>query len=154
MKTIKNALLLFLFTGCDNNTSTDNSTVQNSSANNIATNQSGQDPVTPSLPNNGDDLNLIQESQNIMSEEELSSFSTDILTDDENRENNIKITCSKLNEYVIEPGETFSFTDTVGKATYEDGYEKANVFDANGNTIKGLRRPVIVRLAALYIMLF
>lgn len=33
-------------------------------------------------------------------------------------------------------GETFSFCNTVGKATPEEGYQKADVFDENGNTIK------------------
>ncbi|MBO4815999.1 MAG: VanW family protein [Clostridia bacterium] len=71
-------------------------------------------------------------------EEELSSFSTKIYTpNDEGRQNNISITCSHLNETVIKPGETFSFCDTVGKATPERGYQKADVFDKNGNTIKG-----------------
>lgn len=34
-------------------------------------------------------------------------------------------------------GETFSFCNTVGKATPEAGYQKADVFDENGNKIKG-----------------
>ena len=33
-------------------------------------------------------------------------------------------------------GETFSFCNTVGKATADRGYQKADVFDKNGNTIK------------------
>ena len=71
-------------------------------------------------------------------ETELSSFSTKIYTpNDSARQNNITITCSKLNGKVINPGETFSFCDTVGKATPEAGYQKADVFDKNGNTIKG-----------------
>ncbi len=34
-------------------------------------------------------------------------------------------------------GETFSFCDTVGKATPERGYQKADIFDEDGNVIKG-----------------
>ena len=34
-------------------------------------------------------------------------------------------------------GETFSFCNTVGKATPERGYQKADVFDKDGNRIKG-----------------
>ena len=34
-------------------------------------------------------------------------------------------------------GETFSFCNTVGKATPEEGYKKADVFDKDGNVIKG-----------------
>ena len=70
-------------------------------------------------------------------EEELSSFSTKIYTpNDSARQNNITITCSKLNGKIVKPGETFSFCNTVGKATPEGGYQKADVFDKNGNTIK------------------
>ena len=70
-------------------------------------------------------------------EENLSSFSTKIYTpNDEARQTNITITCSKLNGKIIKPGETFSFCNTVGKATPEAGYKKADVFDKNGNTIK------------------
>ena len=32
---------------------------------------------------------------------------------------------TKINDYVIKPDETFSFTETVGKATTEAGYQKA-----------------------------
>lgn len=34
-------------------------------------------------------------------------------------------------------GETFSFCNTVGKATPERGYQKADIFDKDGNVIKG-----------------
>lgn len=71
-------------------------------------------------------------------ENEISSFTTELLTDDKSRENNIDITCGKLNNVIIKPGEIFSFTNTVGQSTTEKGYEKANVFDADGNTFKGL----------------
>lgn len=71
-------------------------------------------------------------------EVELSSFSTDILTSDPNRNNNIQITCGVLNEHIVAPGETFSFTGLVGKSTYDKGYKQANVISNDGETIKGL----------------
>lgn len=78
----------------------------------------------------------IADSTNI--ETELSSFSTKIYTpNDEARQNNIRITCSKLNGTIVKSLETFSFCDTVGKATPEEGYEKADIFDKDGNVIKG-----------------
>ena len=40
----------------------------------------------------------------------------------------------------VKNGETFSFCNTVGKATSSKGYEEADVFDHNGNKTKGLRR--------------
>ena len=69
---------------------------------------------------------------------ELSTFTTKVLSSDPNRNNNIEITCGKLNEHIIKAGETFSFTGTVGQSTSSEGYEKANVFTADGDTIKGL----------------
>ena len=75
---------------------------------------------------------------NRTSEEELSVFSTKIYTKEYARQNNVTITCSKLNETIIKKGETFSFCDTVGKATTSEGYKKADIFDKNGKKIKGL----------------
>lgn len=152
MKIFKSAfiliLLLLLLTGCGNkeNTVNDTTNTQRLSTpptNNIV-NQMPDVSVTNSIyENNTNITNDVQtvelnETKKEDTEEEISSFSTDILTDDNDRENNIEITCSKINEYVVEPGDTFSFTKTVGKATHDKGYEEANVFDANGNTIKGL----------------
>ena len=56
------------------------------------------------------------------------------------RQNNINITCNTLNDTIVKNGETFSFCNTVGKATSSKGYEEADVFDHNGNKTKGLRR--------------
>lgn len=69
-------------------------------------------------------------------EETLSSFSTKISQKDPSRQKNITLACSALNGIVIKAGETFSFCDTLGPATPEKGYEKADSFDSDGNTIK------------------
>lgn len=71
-------------------------------------------------------------------EEMISSFSTKIYTKDAPRQNNISITCKTLNETVIPKGSTFSFCDTVGKATSDKGYQEADIFDKDGNKEKGL----------------
>lgn len=151
MRILKNALILFLllfvFTGCNSkeNVVNNSSNVQRlSTANNITNNNSPSNSINEiANETNNTTINEIivplNEATNEKSEEELSSFSTKLLTNDNDRENNIEITCSKINQYIVEPGSTFSFTKTVGKATHEKGYEEANVFDANGNTIKGLR---------------
>ncbi len=87
--------------------------------------------------NNSDDTNK-DDKENKNEKTELSSFSTKVYTpNDKGRQNNIQITCSKLNETVVKKGETFSFCDTVGKATPEKGYQKADIFDKDGNKIKG-----------------
>lgn len=37
---------------------------------------------------------------------------------------------------MFNPGETFSFCNTLGPASPKDGYEKADIFDSDGNIIK------------------
>ena len=69
----------------------------------------------------------------------LSSFSTKIHDKSSGRQNNIKITISKLDGVVIAPGSEFSFGAIVGKATPEKGYEKAKIFDKDGNVTDGYR---------------
>ena len=69
-------------------------------------------------------------------ETEISSFSTKILVDDENRDNNLEITASKINGTVVKNGEEFSFNKVVGNPTEEKGYEKAGAFGKNGKKIK------------------
>ena len=89
---------------------------------------------------------VVDNTANIMNEpkkeepEEISSFSTKIHDKSANRQNNIKITASKLTGTTINPGEEFSFCTIVGKSTPEKGYEKAKIFDKNGNVKEGYRR--------------
>ncbi len=71
-------------------------------------------------------------------EKEIASFSTKITNKkDSNRQGNITITCSSLNNTIVKPGETFSFCDTVGPATASHGYKEANVI-IQGTETKGL----------------
>lgn len=71
-------------------------------------------------------------------EETISSFSTKLYSKDTSRQNNIKITCNTLNNTIVNSGETFSFCQTVGQATTSKGYEKADIYDRNGNKKQGL----------------
>ena len=70
-------------------------------------------------------------------EEEISTFSTKVHDKSPGRKTNVDITTSKIDGYKVGPGETFSFCDIVGKATPEKGYEKAKIFDAEGNLVDG-----------------
>ncbi len=79
-----------------------------------------------SSDNNENSTNDISENETI--ETEIASYTTKIRTEDDNRLTNISLTCSTLNDTIVEDGETFSFCDTVGKATTSKGYEEANVF--------------------------
>ena len=68
--------------------------------------------------------------------EEIASFTTKIYTKDSNRQNNITITCSTLNDTDVANGSTFSFCDTVGRSSSSKGYKKADIFN-NGKKTKG-----------------
>lgn len=72
-------------------------------------------------------------------EEQLSTFSTKIYSKDSARQNNIQITCNTLNSTTVKNGDTFSFCNTVGQSTSAKGYQKADIYDRNGNKKKGLR---------------
>lgn len=61
-------------------------------------------------------------------EKEIAKFSTKIMEEDNHRDNNMKISLSKLNGTIVKNGDTFSFNETVGSPTPNEGYEKAGVF--------------------------
>ena len=88
-----------------------------------------------------DNLSVNTESNTAISsvpkEEEISAFSTELKDRSEGRLTNIGITCSTLNETIIQNGETFSFNQTVGKPTAEKGYKEASVI-IDHKTEKGI----------------
>lgn len=61
-------------------------------------------------------------------ETELSNFSTPLKSGGPNRLVNIKLTCAKINEKILQNGETFSFNQIVGSCTPEEGYKKAEIY--------------------------
>lgn len=69
-------------------------------------------------------------------ETQIATFTTKIYGNDPARQNNMQITCNILNNVEIQPGETFSFCDKVGKATEEKGYQEADIF-VDGKKEKG-----------------
>ena len=71
-------------------------------------------------------------------ESELYTFSTPIKTSDDNRLNNIKITCSRINNTIVKQNKVFSFCDIVGKPTSEDGYKPADAFGKDNKIIKAI----------------
>ena len=49
-------------------------------------------------------------------------------TDNENRNENLRLACSKLNGKILQPGETLSYNETLGKRTAEAGYKPAPAY--------------------------
>ena len=103
------------------------------------TNQNSEAPSDNSsrFQNTSNENNSEQSASPI--ETEIASFTTKIYTKDSDRQNNISITCSSLNDTTIENGQTFSFCNTVGKATSSKGYKKSDVFQ-DGEKIEALGR--------------
>lgn len=81
--------------------------------------------------------NKKEEQKNTPSKKLLTSYTTKIYTKESDRQNNVSIACSTLNDTTVKNGDTFSFSHTVGKATTKKGYEKADVF-VNGDKIQAL----------------
>ncbi len=105
-------------------------TNNNSIENNLTDSNSNNNNSSENSSSNSDSTNNQKETL-------ISEFKTKIYTKDNERQNNINITCSALNNTYVEPNKTFSFCNTVGKATSSKGYKKADVFQ-NGKVIQAL----------------
>lgn len=125
-------LLLFTLSGCGNSEEApeNNTTYEKTSiTQNTTSNTAKQEPSTTVTP---------PISPAPVKEEEIAAFTTKIYTKDSERQNNLEITCSTLNDTIVAAGDTFSFTGTIGKSTSAKGYQEADIFDSNGNKKKGL----------------
>ena len=49
----------------------------------------------------------------------------------ENRNNNLRLACEAINGLILQPGEEFSFNETLGKRTAEKGYKPAPAYSGN-----------------------
>ncbi len=132
---------ILLLTGCS---SEEQDMQNNSSAQKTSATQNEIIKNNDSVKNSTNDTNTVKKestessSKKTPTEKELATFSTKILVKESGRQHNLHLTCDTLNGTRIEPGETFSFCNTVGKATKEKGYEEADVYDSEGNVTKGL----------------
>ena len=81
-------------------------------------------------------LNSNIQNEAIIVEKEISSFSTDVIDNDNDRDTNIRITCNEINGIIVKNGEEFSFNKVAGNPTPDRGYKKAGVF-IDGELKKG-----------------
>lgn len=70
-------------------------------------------------------------------------------TSDSNRTTNLKLACEAINNYVLQPGETFSYNDVLGKRTAEAGYKEAGAY-VDGETIAELGGGICQVSSTLY----
>ena len=91
-------------------------------------NLSSKNDNQSNLINSIREVNIIQTNEYLEDnkETELSVFSTP-LSGDENRINNISLSCNTINGTKLKNGETFSFNDIIGQPTADKGYKEADV---------------------------
>lgn len=132
------ALLLFIFNNKIFHQNENNNT--NDSKNNVArlaqeSNILGNNEKINEVNNRIE--NVLTNSQQTPKEEEIASYSTKLGGSTENRLTNIKITCNKLNGTTVSNNDTFSFCQTAGPSTAEEGYKEATVF-LDGKKVQAL----------------
>ena len=84
--------------------------------------------------------NAVSTNANIMTATPVQSLISSYTTDFEpsqGRAVNIALSASKINGTVVRPGESFSFSDTVGPRTAENGFVVATTF-VNGQDVPGI----------------
>lgn len=123
-----------------NRTSTDNTSSQEDDNNNTdnASNQTEENTSSENPANTPSSINEETQTPSPVKEEQIATFTTKIYSTDSARQNNINITCNTLNGTIVKNGTTFSFCNTVGQATSSKGYQKADIYDKNGNKKQGL----------------
>ena len=83
-----------------------------------------------------ENLNNNNSTTSVESEKEISNFTTKIIDKDDNRDINMKITCNKINNFILKNGEEFSFNKVAGNPTPDRGYKEAGII-VNGELEKG-----------------
>lgn len=79
----------------------------------------------------------------------LATYSTTYSTGNSNRCTNISLAARSVNGYVLMPGETFSYNNTVGQRTAARGYKEAGVY-LNGEVTTGLGGGICQVSSTLY----
>ena len=75
-----------------------------------------------------------------------------------NRTENLRLACEAINGTIVNPGEVFSFNDTVGERTAEKGYKPATIYGGDGESVDGVGGGICqvastIYYAALYLNL-
>lgn len=121
-----------------NKTSTDNTSKQTENNNNNTDNTTAENQENTNTTNEVTQGIIETEKNPPTTEEQIATFTTKIYSSDSARQNNISITCNTLNGTIVKNGETFSFCNTIGPSSTSKGYQKADIYDRNGNKKKGL----------------
>ncbi len=81
--------------------------------------------------------------------DKLGSMTTGYASSTENRATNVELSAKKLNGYVLNPGETFSYNTVVGKRTAEAGFKSAGAY-AGGKVVQEIGGGICQTSSTLY----
>lgn len=79
----------------------------------------------------------------------ITGYYTKLLNSPAARTNNIKLSCAKINGKILNPGELFSFNQTVGPRTSEAGYQSAAIFSGK-KVIQGIGGGICQTASTIY----
>ena len=66
------------------------------------------------------------------------------------RTENLRLACEAINGTIVNPGEVFSFNDTVGERTEEKGYKGATIYGGDGESVDGIGGGVCQVASTIY----
>lgn len=66
------------------------------------------------------------------------------------RTENLRIACESINGTIINPGEVFSFNDTVGERTEERGFKPATIYGGEGESVDGIGGGICQVASTIY----
>ena len=67
-----------------------------------------------------------------------------------NRTENLRLACAAINGTIVNPGEVFSFNDTVGERTAEKGYKPATIYGGDGESVDGVGGGICQVASTIY----
>lgn len=79
----------------------------------------------------------------------IASFATYYGESSQNRKDNVSLACRKIDGYVLYPEDEFSFNDSVGKRTKENGFKSAYIIQ-DGQFVEGVGGGVCQVSSTLY----
>jgi hypothetical protein len=79
----------------------------------------------------------------------ITGYYTRLINSPKGRTNNIILSCAQINGKTIQPGEVFSFNQTVGARTVDKGYQAAAIF-AGKKVIKGVGGGICQTASTLF----
>ena len=67
-----------------------------------------------------------------------------------NRTENLRIACENINGTILNPGDVFSFNETVGERTEERGFKPATIYGGDGESVDGVGGGICQVASTIY----